>query len=419
MRFFQLLFIARRHLVHDLFRTTISVGGVSMGVAFMIMLGAIMTGFEKKFVDETIEASPHITVYDEFRGTTDEFAVLASVSVQGVVEVRSARPRERVYRIKKPLELLEVARRTEGVQAAAMNAVGTAILNFGNREVGCSLVGIDPDAQERVVATDKYVLGGRLHDLHSAGGAVILGAGLAEKLGIVRGDTVTASLKSGGARALRVVGLLKTGIVSIDNVRAYTLVGLAQQLLGNGRDVNRIVLRLDDHERARDVASDLERVVGYKTESWQEANANFLAIFVIQQTITWIVTGGIMIVAAFGILNVLIMLVMEKYPEIAMLKSMGYTAVDVTTIFLLEGLAIGVMGVVVGSTLGFWGAELLGTLPIPQKGLVDSEHLIINNAPRLYVIAAISALASTVLASVMPALRAGRLDPVDTLRGHA
>src|SRR5690606_18377832 len=157
----------------------------------------------------------------------------------------------------------------------------------------------------------------------------------------------------------------------------------------------------------------LEGLVQYRVESWQEANKNFLSIFVIQQVITYLVTGGIMIVAAFCILNALIMLVMEKLPEIALLKSMGYTRRDITLTFFFEGLAIGVVGVLVGCVLGYYLTVFVGSLPIPQRGLIESETLTMNNVPRLYVIAGSAALVVTMLASVLPALRAGRLDPVE------
>jgi lipoprotein-releasing system permease protein len=419
-----LVLVARRHLVHNWFRTAISVVGVAIGCCFMITLSALMAGFETKFVRETIESSPHVTVYDEFRAPQDEFATWLSGACGGVAISASAHPRERIHRIKKPLELIEAARAMERVAAATQNVVGTSILSFGSREVGAQLCGIDPEMQDRVVSTDEFMTSGRLSDLHSASGAIILGSGLAERLGVRRGDTIGASLSAAGganaerSRTLRVVGVFHTGIVPIDSVRAYTLVTLAQQLLSLGRDVNRVVLRLRDHEQAREVASDVEAMTGYRTESWQEQNANFLSIFTLQRVITYIVTSGITIVAAFGILNVLIMLVLEKLPEIAMLKSMGYTAGDVTVVFLFEGLAIGLLGVVLGAAGGCGLTEFLGTLPIPQKGLIESEHLVMSNEPRLYWIAAAFSLAATLVAATLPALRAGRLDPVVTLRGR-
>lgn len=414
-----LLLIARRHLLHNTFRTSVSVLGVAIGVTFMIMLSALMTGFEKKFVTETIEGSPHIVIYDERRQNPDEYADWLSAQTGGVVAVESGRPRQTRRRIARPLELVDALRAMPEVQAAAPNVVGTAIMNFGTRERGVSLQGIEPEAQEAVNEIDKYIRDGRIFDLYSSGGAVLLGSGIAEVLGVRKGDTVSVKLRDGDSRALRVVGIFSTGITTIDYSRAYTLVSVAQQLLGLGRDVNQIVVRLKDYQSARETAAAIEAMAGYRSESWQEANENFLSIFVIQQVITYLVTGGIMIVAAFGILNVLVMLVMEKLPEIAMLKSMGYTRRDITLTFFFEGLAIGAAGVLCGCVMGYYLTVFVGSLPIPQRGLVQSEHLTMNNAPALYVIAGGAALVVTMLASVLPALRAGRLDPVDTLRGHA
>jgi len=434
MRVRPLAFIARRHLLHNWFRTLISVVGVAIGDCFMILMSSLMAGFETTFVSDTIESSPHVTILDEHRDPPDEFAGWLSRETAGVVTVESARPRERRYRIKKPFETLEAVRAKEGVAAAAMNVVGTSILNYGSREVGAQLVGIDPEAQDAVVSTDEYMTEGRLADLHSASGAIVLGSGLAERLGVRRGDTIGAALRAAGgagglagaagaatgaSRSLRVVGIFHTGIVTIDGVRAYTLLHLAQQLLGLGRDVNRIVLRMDDYEEARELAADVEEMVGYRTESWQEQNANFLSIFTVQKVITYVVTGGITIVAAFGILNVLIMLVLEKLPEIAMLKSMGYTAADVTVVFLLEGLAIATIGVVLGTIGGYWLQQGLGALPIPMKGLIETEHLTFVDPPRIYVVATLASFVSTLGAACLPALRAGRLDPIVTLRGRA
>ncbi|MCA8914639.1 MAG: ABC transporter permease [Planctomycetes bacterium] len=414
-----LILIARRHLLHNTFRTVISVAGVGVGVMFMIMLSALMTGFEKKFVTETVESSPHITIYDEQRQVPDEFAQWISTQSGGIATVEGARPRDRRRRIKKPGEVVAMLRSMPEVEAAALNVVGTAIVSFGSRERGVGLMGIEPEDQEAVSELDTYIEGGRVFDLYSSGGAMLLGSGIAGLLGVNKGDTVNIKLRDGETRPLKVVGIFKTGVTTIDYSRAYTLISVAQQLLGMGRDVNQIVVRLRDYSSARETAARIEGMVSYRTESWQEANENFLSIFVIQQVITYLVTGGIMIVAAFGILNVLVMLVMEKLPEIAMLKSMGYSGRDVTLIFLMEGMVIGWIGVLTGCILGYWLTVFIGSLPIPMKGLIESEHLEMNNALYLYYRAGIAALIVTLLASVLPAMRAGRMDPVETLRGHA
>lgn len=419
MRGISLFSIAIRHLSHNLFRTSISVGGVALGVAFMIAMGGMMDGFEMKFVADAIESSPHITIYDEPRSGSGGFAAWAGRAAGGVAVALSERPRERAPRIRKPLEILTALRRMDDVVAAAPNVVGSAVFSYGGREVPASVVGITPESQERVTPIDPDLSVGRSTDLYSAGGAVILGHGLATRLGVGQGDTVTAVLGSGRIRPLKVVGILRTGLVTVDDVRAYTLLSLAQQLLGAGRDVNRIVIRTTDYQRADLTAARIEPMVGCKTESWQEANADFLSIFVVQEAVTWVITLGIMTVAAFGILNVLIMLVLEKFPEIAMLKSMGFTARDISVTFFMEGVGIGLLGVVTGCTLGYHLTEFLASIPLVQRGLIETEHLLMHNSPKLYLSASVVAFVCTALAALVPAWRAGRLDPVEILRGHA
>ena len=254
----------------------------------MIALSALMAGFETKFVRETIERARVVVSTSSGPRRRVRDVALALGRRRGV---------GRVVAPARPLNRIEAARADErcahGARRRRRPSRGTSILNFGSREVGAQLVGIDPEQQERVVSTDEFMTEGRLLDLHSASGAIVLGSGLAERLGVKRGDTIGTALRSGGARALRVVGVFHTGIVPIDAVRAYTLVTLAQQLLGLGRDVNRVVLRLHDHREAREVAADVEAMTGYRTESWQEANAKFLSIFTLQKFITYIVTSGI------------------------------------------------------------------------------------------------------------------------------
>lgn len=121
----------------------ISVAGVAVGVMFMVMLSALMTGFEERFVTETIESSPHLTIYDEQRQVPDEFAQWLGEKHNGVAVVEGARPRDRLRRIKKPGEIVQMLRAMPEVQAAALNAVGTAIVSFGSRERGVSLMGVE------------------------------------------------------------------------------------------------------------------------------------------------------------------------------------------------------------------------------------------------------------------------------------
>jgi lipoprotein-releasing system permease protein len=189
--------------------------------------------------------------------------------------------------------------------------------------------------------------------------------------------------------------------------------------MDRGAEVNRVDIRLRDFEQAIEVAADIEHLTGKRTIAWQDANTHVISLLNTNKMLTAIVTVGVLIVAAFGILNVLMMTVLDKLDTIALLKSIGYSSLEVGLAWLGVGLAVGLLGVAVGCSLGYYAVELIGTIPIPRLAVVDTETLLVNNLLRHYVLAGGIAIGISMLAAVLPAVRAARLDPVATLRGRA
>jgi len=181
--------------------------------------------------------------------------------------------------------------------------------------------------------------------------------------------------------------------------------------------INRIILRTDDYTKAEEIAKQIEDVAGYKTESWQEASANFLKIFKVQTVITYVITGALLIVAAFGVLNILIMAVLERVNDIAILQSFGLSRRDITFVYMFQGLVIGVIGALVGVVVGKLTVMGLASLPIKVEGLVKSEGLLMAESLGLYVEAFVAALIIVIFAAMYPARRAAKYDPVEVIRG--
>jgi lipoprotein-releasing system permease protein len=206
-------------------------------------------------------------------------------------------------------------------------------------------------------------------------------------------------------------------VTPVDYSRTYMMVNSAQTLLGKKSIINEIVIRLDDYKQAREIAGQIENISGYKTYSWQEANENFLKIFRIQTIITFFITGALLVVAAFGVLNILIMAVLERVNDIAILKSFGYSRGDITQIYLFQGLVIGLLGSGVGLSLGKLTVEGLRRIPIQVEGLVKSDGLLMSESLSQYVMAFVGSMIIVLLASVYPARRAAKYDPVEVIRG--
>src|SRR2546423_676534 len=175
-----------------------------------------------------------------------------------------------------------------------------------------------------------------------------------------------ALLVTRGVKPRETVKKIQTGVTPLDYSRAYMLLNSAQTLLDKKNVVNEIVIRTDDYRQAEPLAAQIEGMAGYRTEPWQEASANFLKIFKIQSLITYIITAALLIVAAFGVLNILIMAVLERVNDIAILKSFGLSRADISVIYLFQGLVIGVIGATAGVIFGKLAIEGLRRVPVPM-----------------------------------------------------
>jgi lipoprotein-releasing system permease protein len=165
------------------------------------------------------------------------------------------------------------------------------------------------------------------------------------------------------------------------------------------------------------VARRIEQRTGYRTESWQEANQPVLGIFVIQNAIMYSTTGAILLVAAFGIFNIISTVVLEKTRDIAILKAIGFRSADVERIFVVEGAAVGAAGMVLGWAIGWGLIQLLAAIEFEIEGFVKSEGFVLKRSAWHYAVSGLMALLASSLAAYLPARRAARLDPVATIRG--
>jgi lipoprotein-releasing system permease protein len=304
-----------------------------------------------------------------------------------------------------------------GIVAAAPIVNGVAIATYGTKTINLTILGVDPERQVRVTTIGDDLIAGDFARLRTSADGVILGRGVADVLGANLDDTIVLASSTGGKTTARVVGIFQTGVTPIDYSRAYMLINSAQTLLDKKNIVNEIIVRTEDYNQAEPYAEQIERIAGYRTESWQEASANFLKIFKIQNLITYIITAALLIVAAFGVLNILIMAVLERVNDIAILKSFGFSRLDIAVIYVFQGLVVGLIGSGVGLLCGKLTIEILRRVPVPMEGLVKTEGLLMSEHASQYWMAFISSMIIVVGAAVYPAWRAAKYDPVEVIRG--
>jgi lipoprotein-releasing system permease protein len=331
-------------------------------------------------------------------------------------ELHGLTPESRRRGIKNPLAIIA------GLEAWVPGAVAPstktqAILRYAGRDVGATVIGIDPHREPKVSDLVRHIRQGTLTSLLGATNALILGDRLAEKIGAKVGANLTVQTSDGARVSAQVVGLFRSGVRSIDEGTVYTLVKTAQILAQQTGLINEIRIRVLNPLTAHEVAQRIERETGYKSVAWQEAHEDLLNAFTLRNVIMYTVVGAILLVASFGTYNIISTITHEKARDIAIMKSLGLPEATVRRIFVLEAALIGLFGALIGWVLGYLLCVGLGSIEFKFSAITDITHLPLVYSPLHYAIAAMVALVSSVAAGFMPARKAARVHPVDIIRG--
>ncbi len=411
------LFVAMRQLWGRKLLHGIALAGVALGVLTLVTMNGVLQGFEQKFRQSILKISPHVTL-DGTELHRDAPLLAHDVSGPAVGHVAHESPRDRPGRIKRPLEIVRALRELPEVEAASASLAGTVLVEYGGASRPVDLRGVDIVEQERVTPISVYTQAGTFRTLSVATRGLALGSGVAEEFGVKVDDVVHAAAPGGPPLDLKIVAIYETGVPPVDKARGYALLRTAQALLGRPDQVDRIEVRLRDPDDARRFTGTVERIFGYDAESWQEANANSLSLFVMQSVIANLVIGAILVVGGFGILAVQTMIVLQKRRDIAVLRSVGFRRADILRIFLLQGVLVALAGGITGDLLGKVAITELGGLRVHSETMVKTDTFLIWEDPRFYLWGLLFALVIGVVASLVPAWRASKVEPVDVLRGQ-
>ena len=408
--------IAFSHLRSRRRQTIVSLLGVVLGVAFFLAVSALMRGSERDLIARLVDTAPHITVYDEYREARPQPARL--MWPEGAVAIRGVKPKAERRGIRQYRQKLEVIDAIRGTQAAPV-LVSQAIFSFAGRDEAVTLSGIEPARMKNVSQIDEDIVAGSLDAVDVNPSGIIIGRALARKLSLEMGDTVSVVAAAVKERAMKIVGLFETGNASYDEGQTFAQLTRVQALMNRPNVANLIVIRMADAYAARTAAAFIERAIGYKSVSWQEASKDLLDALVIRNIIMYTVVGAILLVACFGIYNVISTVVLEKTRDIAILKSMGFHARDIRLIFVIEGAVIGIGGSLLGMAMGSGMMRAIEQVEIKPPGSTEAINLPIYWGVDQFALAAAFAILSAVIAAWLPARKGGRVHPVDILRGAA
>ncbi|MFT3823828.1 MAG: ABC transporter permease [Chitinophagaceae bacterium] len=409
--------IAFTYLVSRRKQTIVAALGVTFGIGMFIFMNSLITGTNNWSEKVMLSSMPHIRLYNDNKISGHEM-LDRYMGTNTINLISNPQLVSQDNRITNPDELVRLLHERKDITSLSKQVTTNVIYNNGNVQENGKVLGVNILEQDKMFDITSTMVAGSVKAMSGNPNAILIGVGLAEKLNLKKGDyvTVTTATTTGPVtKTLEVVGIFQTTIKAIDNTQSYANIPVVQQLLHKDRSyITDIYINIKDHIKAPETAELLQQQTGYTTEAWQTSNAQSLAGKKIRDIIANSIVITILIVAGFGIYNILNMVIYEKIKEIAILKATGFQGIHVIGIFIRQALLIGLIGVIAGLIFGWLLSVAVSHIYI---GVGTVEYLPIEFLLKHYVQGAVFGLATAFFAGYIPAVRASKVDPVQIIRG--
>lgn len=414
-----MFFLSLRHMLSRKKQILLVLLGIVFGVSAYIIFTGIMFGFREYIIDQIVNNNYHINVSarEEFvtRHELDDAFFGSNVYVHWLREPAGRRDSNR---IKNALGWYDMLSHHSEVLAYSPQLQITALIKHGAASKSISLIGCYPGEQTTVTTIQNFMVKGRFSDIAQGGNRMIVGEDLLKRMGAQMNDTLLVSAADGRTIPFKIVGVFKVGVRHVDNSTAYALLGDVQKLNQTPGVITDIAIRLKNVDLAATLATRWDKFKPDTVLSWDQANAHFLSVFKLQDFIRNFMSLAILLVAGFGIYNVLNILISQKRMEIAILRSMGYERLDIVRLFMMEGVVLGLVGGVLGLLLGYLGSRYMQTWEIIGGRYGGGRNLLISFNTMIYLHGFLMAIIVSFISSILPAWYAGKLSPLEILRSE-
>lgn len=411
--------ISRTHLLSRMKQSVIAALGVTFGIGTFIILVSFMTGLNRLLDGLILNRTPHIHIFNEIEPSEIQPIERVADFEKGINIIHSIKPKPSLTRVNNANAIINSIRKDERVKGVAPQANAKVFYLAGANELNGVVNGIDVLEEVRLFNFGDYVVSGDPTDLLKTNNGILLGAGVADKMSLSVGDKVQVTSPEGGIFPLKIVGLYQSGLAEIDDVQSFASLRTVQQILGEGSNyITDINIKLWDIEKAVPMTAEIRRVYDVHAVDIKTANAQFETGTSIRNLITYAVSITLLIVAGFGIYNILNMLIYEKMNDIAILKATGFSGGDVRSIFISQALIIGLTGGILGLVLGYGVSVIIDHSPFETQALPTIKTFPVVFDPLYYVIGIVFAMISTFMAGYLPAKKAKDIDPVEIIRGQ-
>ncbi len=399
-------------------QTMVAAIGVTFSITMFITLLGFMNGLNDLLDGLILNRTPHIRLFNEIQASKLQPIDKSLTYKDHHNFVSSVKPKNERLEIYNNGAILNALKKDKRVLGIAPKITAQVFYNVGAIDLTGVINGIDVEAENSLFKFSDYVTTGHYIDLKNIPNSIILGKGAANKMLANIGDVIQVTTPKGERMQLKVVGFFQSGLQDIDNVQSYSSINTTQKLLGETNSyVTDLQIKLKDILLAPQIAKEYEKIFEVEAIDIQTANSQFETGSSVRSLISYVVGITLLIVAGFGIYNILNMMIYEKMDSIAILKATGFSGKDVNVIFITIALSIGVFGGILGLLFGFGVSELIDQIPFNTAALPTIKTYPVNYNPRFYIIGGIFALVTTYFAGYFPARKASKVDPVIIIRG--
>jgi lipoprotein-releasing system permease protein len=412
--------IALTHLLTKKKQSIIAMLGVMFGISMFIIMISFMTGVNQFLEDMAMDNTPHVHIYKPIE--LDKTNIMSLEKPSGKNDwyvVEHQKPKNELPKIKNGLMLAQQIENMPEVFGVAPQVSSQLFYNNGPVQVPGTIFGIDVKKQEKLFSLEKKMDIGTVEDLLKGSDVILMGKGLAEKMNVKVGDRVNVTTPQGGNFTLKVAGIFSFGITALDQTQSYATLSTVQKILGEDPSyITDLNIKLKDIQGAPALTEKLKNEIkDVHIEDWETANASLLAGDDIRNILTAVVCITLLTVAGFGIYNIMNMNIINKMKDIAILKATGFQGKDITGIFLLQSLMIGITGGALGLLVGFFFSYLLSITPFPAGEFLRLDTFPVNFKPIHYLEGVFFGFVTTLFAGYFPSKRASKVDPVQIIRG--
>jgi lipoprotein-releasing system permease protein len=409
--------IAFRFLTAKKKAMLMSLSCIILGVGLFIVTQATTSGFEGFFIRTILGTNGAILIEDRLQDTMRHLEVSSSDG-QSRFAISNREGRRYIEGIDEPQSLINALRNFGNVAGISAVVTGSAIIKSSFKNDSGKIFGINLDDHIEVSDLGKQIIEGNLVDFRSSPSGALLGSELVRRMGMSLGDSFMLESNS-QQRRYRLSAIYETGVSDIDRRYIYLNIGEARSLLKKPTGASFLQISLHDPDRAPIDCVLIEDVLNHGAASWQEREKSWLEVFRALRFSTAITVSVFTLIAGLAMFNTLAMLVMEKTKDIAILRSMGYTREDISNIFLWQAVIVLAIGSLLGALMGAVVTYAVSRVPLGVTGIFKSDTFIVEWSVWHYVTAILISIIMVMIASLVPARRAARLEPGDVIRGTA